>query len=106
LYIHRTMITDYPTATIYLVFAMTYCKVKVYVEEEAFIRKLLSMSDKVELLDKKESKERKDDQYDEIDTRILSHLIKGSLSSILSRVDEVAQAAKEIQTALDQARQE
>ena len=32
------MITDHPTTEIYFVFALTYCKVKVYTEDEAFAK--------------------------------------------------------------------
>ena len=89
---------DHPTTTIYFIFAFTFCKVKVYRTEEAFLRKLLELSSRTEPDDGRHG----DENYTEIDTRILTAIIADSLRSILERVDEVARAAEEIKKAFEQ----
>ena len=69
------MNTNHDTVTIFFVFAFTYCGVKIYKEEEAFMRMLLENNRHVELLEEEPK------SYDEIDTRVLMHLVFGSLQS-------------------------
>ena len=72
------MQTDFPTVEIYFTFAFTYCKLRVYKEEEGFARIILEAHN-VEFLTGNENKE-----WEEIDTRVLLNLIRESLPKILS----------------------
>lgn len=73
------MQTNFPTVEIFFVFALTFCKLRVYKEDEGFARKILEAHD-VEFLTENESK-----RWEEIDTRILLNLVKESLPKILSK---------------------
>lgn len=73
------MQTDFPTVEIYFVFAFTFCKLRVYKEEETFARKVLNAHN-VEFF-----KGNENETWQEIDTRVLLNLIKESLPKILAK---------------------
>lgn len=73
------MQTDFPTTTIYFVFALTYCKVRVYQEQEPFIRKVLEANN-VEFLDKEASKD-----WHEWDTRVLLDRVCDALPKLFAK---------------------
>lgn len=73
------MQTNFPTVEIYFVFAFTYCKLRVYKDEEVFARKILE-GHRVEFLTGSES-----EGWEEIDTRVLLNLVRESLPKILSK---------------------
>jgi hypothetical protein len=95
------MNTNHPTTTIYFVFAFIFCKVRVYVTDEAFLRKILEMNKDIELVEK----EHDDTYYKEIDPQILTSIFMGSLKNLLGRLDEIARSSAEIQQMLKQAGQ-
>ena len=74
------MQTDFPTVEIYFVFAFTYCKLRVYKEEENLARMILE-SHKVEFLTGSES-----EVWSEVDTRVLLNLTRESLPRIFSKL--------------------
>lgn len=72
------MRTNFPTVEIFFAFAFTYCKLRVYKEEEVFARKVLGAHN-VEFLTGNES-----ESWEEIDTRVLLNLVRESLSKIIN----------------------
>ena len=73
------MQTDFPTVEIYFVFAFTFCKLRVYKEEETFARKVLKAHG-AEFLKGDET-----EAWQEVDTRVLLNLIRESLPEILAK---------------------
>ena len=73
------MQTNFPTVEIYFVFAFTYCKLRVYKEEERLARRILVVHD-VEFL-----KGNENETWQEIDTRVLLNLVRESLFKILEK---------------------
>lgn len=63
------MQTAHPTIELHFVFAWTYCKLRVYKEQETFAKYVLEQNN-VEFLIGQET-----DSWTEIDTRILLHLV-------------------------------
>lgn len=82
------MQTDFPTVELFFVFALTYCKLRVYQKQEAFARRVLEAHD-VEFLTSKDS-----ESWQEIDTRVLLDLvgeaITKTLPSVLPQPREIA----------------
>lgn len=74
------MQTDHPTVELYFVFAFTFCKLRVYKEQEAFARRILEMN-KVEFLTSEDNK-----SWQEFDTRVLLELVGRVLPQLLSSV--------------------
>lgn len=81
------MQTDYPTVELYFVLAFTFCKLRVYKEQEFFARKILEAQE-VEFLTSKASK-----SWQEIDTRVLMELISRSLPQMIATNITTATAA-------------
>jgi hypothetical protein len=95
------MQTDHPTTTVYFVFSLTFCKLKVYKTEEVFVREILSRNKGVE----PDDGDRGDENYTEIDTRVFGHLIKESLAAFASDVDAVVSATEKLSRSLKHAKQ-
>ena len=71
---------NHPTTELYFIFAFTYCKVRVYDTEVIFIRTLLEAHPQVELCTHESNS-----GFTEIDTRLLSCLIKEALPKIFEK---------------------
>ena len=78
------MQTNLPTVEIFFVFAFTYCKLRVYKEEEEFARKVLRTHD-VEFLTGNEN-----ESWEEIDTRVLLNLVREFLPKLIKVSVETA----------------
>lgn len=71
---------DRPTVELYFVFAFTYCKLRVYIKDEEFVREILADAGLQEWLEPDASKE-----WQEIDTRVLLDLTRTALPKMLKR---------------------
>ncbi len=76
MFLEESIQTEFPTVEIHFVFAFTFCKLRVYTDEEDFARKVLK-GQNVEFLEGKES-----ESWQEIDTRVLLNLVRKSLPKI------------------------
>jgi len=83
LYIHRIMQTDHPTTTIYFLFALTVCGVKVYKSEQAFLLKML------------EKNEKTPESYEEVDTRLVISIFRDAMKNIVEKQSELLTAVTE-----------
>jgi hypothetical protein len=72
------MQTDFPTVELYFAFAFTYCRLRVYVKEENFARRVLEANE-VEFLEADASKD-----WQDIDTRLLSNLVREALPKLVT----------------------
>lgn len=89
------METDFPTVELFFVFAFTYCKVKVYKQNEAFARNILEAND-VEFLERSESND-----WQEVDTRLLLDLVGLALTKLLpSMLQQPEVVAKQMEVRL------
>lgn len=70
------MNTHHPTEELFFVFALTFCRLKVYSSDVEFARKLLSAAE-VEFF------EHTDEDCLEIDTRLLIHLLQTAIPEML-----------------------
>ncbi len=74
------MNTNHPTTELYFVFAYTCCKLRVYTKDEEFMREVLTEAGVQEWLDSDANEE-----WQEIDTRVLFDLTRTALSKIFER---------------------
>jgi hypothetical protein len=75
------MYTDHPTVEIYFVFVYTFCKLKVYVAEETFARKVLeALGDEIEFCEAGDN-----GSWHEVDTRLLLNLLAKGLPKLVSQ---------------------
>jgi|GEM_PF-1814513 hypothetical protein len=84
------MQTEFPTKEIYFGFAFTYCKLRVYEDQESFIRQVLEIHD-VEFLEPQVS-----NSWQEIDTRLLSDLICGAVPKLLAQAGLTGRFARQV----------
>ncbi len=89
------MQTDFPTVELYFCFAFTFCRLKVYKEEEQFTRRLIEMSPGVEL-----SKSSDSESWHEVDTPVLMAMVSASISAGLEekllRLSELSRVSPEV----------
>ncbi|MDE1874472.1 MAG: hypothetical protein KGI79_00370 [Patescibacteria group bacterium] len=75
------MNTEHPSREIYFVFAFTRCRLKVYEADEGFIRGMLAKNPRVELVASRDN-----ETYEEVDTRVLGHLMADSIGPLFKRI--------------------
>lgn len=84
------MRTDHPTVEVFFVYALTHCRLRVYQEEEVFARRLLEGLT-IEFLKPEDS-----DSWQEIDTRVLLHLVGQAIVKMLpGLLPQPAEVAKQ-----------
>jgi hypothetical protein len=91
------MNTDHPTTELYFVFALTYCKLRVYDKQEAFAQRILDAlvsKEEVETMKREEAEKEGLHRFQEIDTRLLLELVSTALPSMLR--DGIATLQKSI----------
>lgn len=66
------MNTEHPSTYFHFIFGFTFCRVKVYKTEEAFIKKLFEIGDEHGVIEIDDGSEK---GYQEIDTRVLLSII-------------------------------
>jgi hypothetical protein len=85
--------TDHPTTEVHFVFAMTYCRVCVYRQEERFAKQWLEKIPGVEIVSASASR-----SWQEVDTRILMRLVFQSTTQISEKIYELKKSITQIES--------
>ena len=70
---------DHPTTEIFFVYALSFCRVKIYKSDERFIRKLLKAAD-IEVF------EHKNEDCLQVDTRLWTAIISEAIPELMGEV--------------------